>query len=77
MTNETFWAIRRRELATRRRSDRPAPPPPEPEEKPLSRMTKAELEAIAEAEGVDLSEATNNPSRVAAIEAARADGAEG
>ena len=37
----------------------------------LSGMTKDELIALAEAEGVDLSDATNNEDRRAIIEAAR------
>lgn len=40
--------------------------------KALDKMSKAELEATATAEGVDISAATNNAGRVAAIEAARA-----
>lgn len=40
-------------------------------EKPLAKYTKDELIALAEAEGVDLTDATNNEKRVAAIEAAR------
>ena len=40
-------------------------------EKLLSKQTKAELEATAEAEDVDLSEAKNNAERVEAIEKAR------
>ena len=46
-------------------SDEPA------EDKPLSRMTTSELEALAKAEEIDLSEAKTNPERVTAIEAAR------
>ena len=43
------------------------------DEKPaLSGMTKAELIATAEAESVDLSDASNNDERIAAIEASRA-----
>lgn len=42
-----------------------------PENKTLSSMTKAELIALAEKEGVDLTEASNNDERIAAIEAAR------
>lgn len=39
--------------------------------KSLDKMNKAELEAVAAAEGVDLSAATNQAGRVEAIEAAR------
>jgi hypothetical protein len=41
-------------------------------DKPLGELSKAELEEIAEREGVDLTAAKNNDERVAAIEAARA-----
>lgn len=51
-------------------SDEPA------EAKPLSRMTTAELEAVAKAEEIDLSEAKTNPERVQAIEAAREKGSD-
>jgi hypothetical protein len=40
--------------------------------KPLSELSKAELEDIASREGVDLSAAKTNEDRVAAIEAKRA-----
>lgn len=42
-----------------------------PADKSLSSMTKAELIATAEAEGVDVSDASNNDERIAAIEKAR------
>lgn len=47
----------------------------DPASKPaLSGLKTAELEAVAKAEGVDLSAAKNNGERAAAIEAARAAG---
>src|SRR3546814_6494419 len=44
---------------------------PAPENKSLSSMTKADLIALAEKEGTDLTDATNNDERIAAIEKAR------
>lgn len=50
-----------------------APAPVDGEAKPLDKMTKAELVATAEGEGVTFADdVTNNEARVAAIEAARA-----
>lgn len=49
-----------------------APADDEGGDKALADMTKAELEATATAEGVDISGAKNNAERVAAIETARA-----
>jgi hypothetical protein len=43
----------------------------EARDKPLDKLTKTQLELIAEAESVDLSEAQNNDDRVKLIEAAR------
>jgi len=40
----------------------------EPENKPLDKMKTAELEALAAELGVDISEAKNNPERVALLE---------
>src|SRR3546814_16404477 len=44
---------------------------PAPENKSLSSMTKADLIALAEKEGTDLTDATNNDERIAAIEKGR------
>src|SRR3546814_8782355 len=44
---------------------------PAPENKSLSSMTKADLIALAEKEGTDLTDATNNDERIAALEKAR------
>src|SRR3546814_18566598 len=44
---------------------------PAPENKSLSSMTKADLIALAEKYGTDLTDATNNDERIAAIEKAR------
>src|SRR3546814_20690774 len=44
---------------------------PAPENKSLSSMTKADLIALAEQEGTDLTDATNNDERIAAIEKTR------
>src|SRR3546814_16271567 len=44
---------------------------PAPENKSLSSMPKADLIALAEKEGTDLTDATNNDERIAATEKAR------
>src|SRR3546814_6711911 len=46
---------------------------PAPENKSLSSMTKADLIALAEKEGTELTDATNNDERIAAIEKARSE----
>jgi hypothetical protein len=45
--------------------------PADSSDKPLGNMTKAELEATAQAEGVDISSAANNDERVTLIQQAR------
>lgn len=57
--------------AERRLANKAMPAPENKELPALSSMTKDELIAQAEAEGVDLSDASNNDERRAAIEAAR------
>lgn len=47
-----------------------APAPPAPKKKGLADMTKDELIALAEANGVDISDCTKNAERIEALKAA-------
>lgn len=49
----------------------PTPPAPPPAEKPLAKMIKVELLAIAKAEGVTIADDATNKTLIAAIEAKR------